>query len=238
MMNVLIRSAVMAMTLVSAQVANAGIPVIDGVQNARGIAEFVQTLAQWAEELAQLEAQYSELQRQSSQLEDTHDALNGVRGMGSLATNDMEYLPEDWEGTQELFNGSGGIGGKAQAFRDASKLIDADELGMDENSHTVRQLKAQQNQLALNHTINAESYRQASVRIQNLKVLLSKVNDAPDQKDIQDLQARIQSEQTFLQNEQAKLDMLARLQDSQREVNEQKSNEATMKYSNWKDVEW
>jgi len=53
-----------------------------------------------------------------------------------------------------------------------------------------------------------DGYNQASQRFSSIQVLLDKVNAAPDQKDIADLQARIQAEQVMMQNESTKLAML------------------------------
>jgi type IV secretion system protein VirB5 len=55
--------------------------------------------------------------------------------------------------------------------------------------------------------------------------LLNKVNNAPDEKDIQDLQARIQAEQTLLQNEQIRLASLAQLAQAQRDIATQQARE-------------
>ena len=69
--------------------------------------------------------------------------------------------------------------------------------------------------------MTSEAYKKASERIRDIQVLLNKVNDAPDAKDIADLQARIQAETTMLQNEQAKITMMVKLQ----EIQEKKSNQ-------------
>ena len=57
-------------------------------------------------------------------------------------------------------------------------------------------------------------------RIRDIQTLLNKVNDAPDAKDIADLQGRIQAETAMLQNEQAKISMMVKLQ----EIQEKKMN--------------
>ena len=68
--------------------------------------------------------------------------------------------------------------------------------------------------------MTAEAYRRASERIRDIQTLLNKVNDAPDAKDIADLQGRIQAETAMLQNEQAKISMMVKLQ----EIQEKKMN--------------
>jgi type IV secretion system protein VirB5 len=55
------------------------------------------------------------------------------------------------------------------------------------------------------------------------------VNDAPDAKDIADLQARVQAEQVMMQNEANKLQMLALLAQAQKDLHNQQVNEIGMK---------
>ena len=52
------------------------------------------------------------------------------------------------------------------------------------------------------------SLQQTQARYQQLMRLIEKINHAPQQKDIQDLQARINAEGVMLENEQAKLQLL------------------------------
>ena len=52
------------------------------------------------------------------------------------------------------------------------------------------------------------SLQQTQARYQQLMRLIQKINQAPQQKDIEDLQARINAEGVMLQNEQAKLQLL------------------------------
>jgi type IV secretion system protein VirB5 len=74
-----------------------------------------------------------------------------------------------------------------------------------------------------------DGYNQASQRFSSIQVLLDKVNAAPDQKDIADLQARIQAEQVMMQNESTKLAMLGQLAQAQRDLSNQQAMEIGMK---------
>jgi type IV secretion system protein VirB5 len=51
----------------------------------------------------------------------------------------------------------------------------------------------------------------------------------PDQKDVADLQARIQAEQAMVQNESVKLALMAQLQQAQRDIAAQQAREISMK---------
>jgi type IV secretion system protein VirB5 len=59
--------------------------------------------------------------------------------------------------------------------------------------------------------------------------LLEKVNDSPDQKDILDLQTRINAEQLMLQNEQTKLTLMAQLQAARQQTATQQGREMSIK---------
>ena len=58
--------------------------------------------------------------------------------------------------------------------------------------------------------------------------MLDMVNQAPDDKDIQDLQGRIQAEQILLQNELIRLASLSQLQQSQKDIAVQQASEILM----------
>lgn len=209
--------------------ASAGIPVIDGVQNARGIAEFITTTAHYAAEIQQLETQVEEMKGANDRLTRSFNAANGARGMGGIGASDQAYLPETWEGTQDLMSDGGAIGDRAQEYREAAKIVDSEQLGLDENSHAAKLLKAQQNQIALNLAVNEKTYSAASKRIQQLKIYVDEINNSDDEKKTQDLQAAIAAEQNMLANEKTKLDDLARLQQGQRDVLDQQSREISLK---------
>lgn len=195
-----------------------GIPVID----AASIQQQIQQVAAWSK-------QFQQMQQEFVQLEATFNSLNGVRGMASLANNpaSRNYLPAQY---QDLLNNRnlGGISGSVAAIREAAKLLDAAATGLAPGSPATTAFTQAQNQNALNRAIGEEGYRQASQRFAGIQQLLDKINAAPDQKDILDLQARIQAEQVMLQNEQNKLTMMAYLAQVQRDIQQQQARERSM----------
>lgn len=197
-----------------------GIPVID----AASLTQQVQQVVAWAKQLQQMEQQVSQMKQQ-------YDSLNGIRGMASLVNNPAlrNYLPSEY---QTVLNGSGlspGISGSIGAIRDAAKLLDVGATGLSSTSDTGRAFMNAQNQNALNRAIGEEGYRKASQRFGAIQQLLDKVNAAPDQKDILDLQARIQAEQVMIQNEQVKLHTMTYLAQAQRDIQQQQAREIAMK---------
>ena len=172
----------------------------------RGVATEVTQVASWA-------AQYIQMVREYNQLVEEYKSLNGVRGMANLVNNPevRKYLPPEFETI--LKNGYG----------DWNAVLDAiNNNGKKSSTERYEQFKRQ---LAIDEATISESYRQASKRFEAIQVLLDKINDAPDAKDIQDLQARITAEQVMLQNEQNKLSMLVKLQEVQRQKKRQMSQD-------------
>jgi type IV secretion system protein VirB5 len=77
----------------------------------------------------------------------------------------------------------------------------------------------------MNRALSEEGFSQASDRITAIQSLIDKVNGAPEQKDVLDLQARIQAEQAMVQNESVKLALMSQLQQAQRDIQAQQARE-------------
>lgn len=207
--------------LINHQAASAGIPVIDGVSNGMRVAEFAQTVVQWGKEIAEMQAQYEQLVQQYQQMQDTHNSMNGSRGMGSLSRSDYGYLAGEWQSVMGETDYS--------AVLDAAQIFGAEQTGLSIDGDAMRVYQDSQRQNALSLSLSEHGYNQVSARFRSLNDLLEKVNGAAELKDIQDLQARIQGEQMLLQNEQNKIALLAQLQSGQREVLDQQSREVAIK---------
>lgn len=191
-----------------------GIPVID----AASIAQQIQQVAAWAQ-------QYQQMTQQFQQLQQSYNSLNGSRGMASLVNNPAlrQYLPPNY---QSILNS--GYGNSA-AIRAGAKVYGIEQTSLGANTDSAKAFEANAQQAAINRAMAEEGYRQASQRFASIQILLDKVNDAPDAKDIADLQARIQAEQVMMQNESNKLAMLAQLQQAQRDLANQQAAEIRMK---------
>lgn len=194
--------------------AHAGIPVID----VAGVAAAIEQVVAWGQQFQQMKDQYTQMQQQ-------YNNLNGSRGMGSLANNPAmrQYLPANYQTI--LSNGYG----NSAAIRSSSKVYGIEGTTLNAGSDTAQAFEANANQAAVNRAVSEDGYAQASARFAGIQTLLDKVNDAPDAKDIADLQARIQAEQVMQQNEQTKLMMFGQLAQAQRDLQAQKSREISMK---------
>lgn len=195
----------------------AGIPVID----AANLAQAIQQVTAWAQ-------QYQQMVDQIQQLQQAYSNLNGVRNMGTLVNDPVsrKYLPDDYQTI--LSNGVG----QWQAIRDASRKVDMATSNLAASSDVAQAFEQVAKQAAINRAGAEEAFKMASQRFTDIQVLLDRVNDAPDAKDIADLQGRIQAEQVMMQNEANKLQVLAQLASAQRDLQSQQAREISMKALN------
>ena len=156
-----------------------------------GVAQEVTQVISWA-------LQYQQMVEEFQQLEETYRSLNGARGMEELVNNPeiRKYLPEDYAGVLQQGYGN---------WLELRQLLESTEGNKSIYDRT-------RDKLAIDEAMTQEAYRQASKRIQDIQVLLDKLKDTPDAKDIADLQNKIQAEQAMIQNERVKLSMLQSLQ--------------------------
>jgi len=216
--------------------AHAGLPVFDGSALSNSISSWAVQAASMAKQLTELQKQYQTMQQQYQQMQKTYQSISGIRNMGDIVNNPAlrKYLPPDYQQVLKLGTGVtngnyGTLDGAVNGMKQASKILDITETRIDPNSATGRAYQDAQNQAAVNRVLAEESFRQSGSRIDDLQQLLNKVNNAPDDKDIQDLQARIQAEQTLLQNEQIRLASLAQLAQAQRDIATQQAAEIRIK---------
>ncbi|WCF29564.1 P-type DNA transfer protein VirB5 [Xylella fastidiosa] len=196
--------------------AHAGMPVID-----------------WANlEQAQLQVeawkkQYEQMASQIEQVKQQYNSINGIRNMGSLVNNPAarQYLPANYATIL-----SQGVG-NWEAIRSAAEKFDVSMTSLAANSDTAQAFQQAAKQAALNRASAELAYSTASQRFSDIQVLLDKINNAPDAKDIADLQARIQAEQVMMQNEANKLQALQLLVNAQRDLQIQQMKEIRMKSS-------
>lgn len=218
-----------ALVIGASSQAQAGIPVIDGAN----LAQAVQQVVSWGKQYTQMAQQYTQLVNTYNQAVKTHNTLNGARGMESLVNNPAlrRYLPNEWNQVMNLLNAPGGytgLQGKINGIRSAAQITGIEDTGLDPNSATAKAFIGAQNQAAMNRALSEEGYKQASDRITSIQTLIDKVGDAPDAKDVADLQARIQAEQVMVQNELVKLHLMAQLQQAQRDIMAQQAREISM----------
>ncbi|MBM7070726.1 type IV secretion protein [Shewanella sp. 202IG2-18] len=130
------------------------------------------------------------LKQQLSTAKDQLKSINGVRGMGN-AIDSVYDISVKVDPNLTL---------KQQGLHNSQELqLGSDVAGLYDDINRYRGRWFGQTQLSL---------QQTQARYQQLMRLIQKINQAPQQKDIEDLQARIDAEGVMLQNEQAKLQLL------------------------------
>ena len=219
--------------------AQAGMAVFDlsnFTQSILQVQGWVKQGQQMAEQAASWSQQYSQMTQQIQQLQQAYQSISGIRGMGDLANNPAlrRYLPNDYQQTLQLGSGMANgqyssLSGSVTAMKQASKILDIQDTGLNPDSPAGKAYQNAQNQAALNRVLAEEGFKQSGDRIAGLQQMLDKVNQSPDDKDIQDLQARIQGEQIMLQNDLIRLSSLSQLQQSQRDIANQQAVEIRMK---------
>lgn len=218
------------LAVVSGNAARAGIPVID----AANLANSVQQVVAWGEQYTQMAQQYQQLVQQYNQAVQQYNSLNGIRGMANLVNNPevRRYLPNEWSQAMNIMSNPGGytnLQSSMNNIKSATRVMGIEQTNLDPNSAAGRAFVGSQNQAAMNRAMGEEGFRQASERITAIQTLIDKVNGAPDQKDVLDLQARIQAEQAMVQNESVKLALMSQLQQAQRDIQAQQAREISMK---------
>lgn len=177
-----------------------GIPVIDAASLAQAIQQVQHMLQQIELMKNQIEIAETELDRISG----ARDMVGVLHSAYDLAvTVDQDEILEDLGLKSAEENGL--VGQEAELFDEGNANV-AVRLGQSE-----------------------KSLEQATERFSELAKLVAKVNDCPDPKDIQDLQARIQAEQVLLQNERIKLSMIQAQTEAREAAHKAKVRQALIK---------
>jgi type IV secretion system protein VirB5 len=157
--------------------------------------------------------------------------MTGTRGMEQLLpSSDLtrNYLPPNYNELTNTLNGStgsySGLANQVQSIMKANSILSGTQMDAltPEMRHVVEQ--GRQASAMLNGTTQS-AYQNTSQRFSALQQLINSIKGAQDPKAIQDLQARIQAEQTMLTNEQTKLQSLYQVAQSEEMIRRQRIRE-------------
>lgn len=207
--------------------ARAGIPVIDMA----AVANLIQQLGAWQQQLSGMQRQYEQLTQSNAQLQQTYSAMTGARGMEQLLpTADIarNYLPSSYGELMNTVNatsgGYAGLSGQIQSIMRANSILSSSQMSA--LSPEMRQVVEQGRQAsAMFGAMSQGAYQNTSQRFSALQQLVDRIGTARDPKAIQDLQARIQAEQSMLTNEQTKLQGLYEMARSEELAQQQRIRE-------------
>ena len=204
-------AAVFAIVLwAAATPARAGIPVID----VSALAQLMQQVTYWSQQIQHMATQVNQLRA-------THEAVTGQRGLGALlpiTAGARNYLPEDLSTVLDATGAAAGayaeLSGQVQSIVQANAVLGDAALGELSAEQRALIADARRSAAAL-QGLSRTAYGRTSQRFAQLQQLLAAISVTGDQKAILELSARIQSEQTMLQNEQTKLTTLYQVAQSQ-----------------------
>lgn len=194
--------------------AGAQIPVTD-------IALNTQTQTNQMANFAKFVEQVQGIQQQITQAKQQYEALTGTRNLGDLFNNPAlrQYLPQDWTGLYDAVQSGNvaGISGKVQDIMNANSSGTISEMNAD--------IAARQARLAaVNKATGLAAFDAAMKRAEQIEKLIGQINSTQDPKAIAELQARIAGEQAAVANENAKLQLMAMLQQAEEKAIEAKAS--------------
>ncbi|WP_434779322.1 type IV secretion system protein [Neisseria sp. Ec49-e6-T10] len=157
--------------------------------------------------------------QQIAELKNQVSALTGSKGVGSaFSETALEQLPTEWK---DLY---GSI-----ANTDYKKMIQGKTYTPD----------TAMKQLVNNYDSSVQAFNDTKLRLNNLQKMIKKIDSTTDIKAAQDLQNRIAAESAIIQNNQTKLDMMARLAEQMEKIEYYKRMDRRSCYAkNFKSQNW
>ena len=184
-----------------------GIPVVD-------IANLVQTIQQVVNDITEIGNQVQQITQLQAQIE----SINGVRNLGNVFNNKalMNYVPPkaylQLGATSTL--GYAGLGSAGKALRDASMVYNCLDIAGTEQTRCQAGLAEPYQYKGLLQ----EAMAAAAGRLGQIQSLMRQIDATPDQKSIQELQARIGAENALLAHETSQIQMLQGMAESDERI--------------------
>ena len=218
-----------AAALLGPAAARADMPVLDGAN----LLNTAKTVEQGAQQIEQLTQQIQTMQQQLATAQQTfasvaHAPANELQSLSQSFNIPAlrNVLPTTSGAMGSVLNGtglgnmggtSGSLGGTGQQYLSQNRVYqpqgsDFATQQMTTNAASIAGVQAASDQL----------YQSASTHIATLEGLENQLNDAPDAKAVADIQARVQTEQTYLAAQQVQAQAINTWQQAQtRNVDEQ-----------------
>jgi type IV secretion system protein VirB5 len=175
-----------------------------------------------------LEDQLTTARDHLAQARTEFDSITGGRGMERLLSGtERNYLPASWADLQGAMQFGGALGGGIAQSVAENSIVSAEALArlppdVRKQIDTARRLTALQQNLTRLALVTT------SHRFNSLQQLIDAIGGAEDQKAVLDLQARVGSENSMLQNEQSKLVTLFQLVQAEEHANRQQIYERAL----------
>jgi type IV secretion system protein VirB5 len=175
----------------------------------------VHAVAHLLTQVRMLEQQLTTAREHLAQAQNEFKSMTGNRGMERLLGAAVRnYLPADWAELESVASGTS----DHSAYRTLAGDLQGAMAGMAALTParlatlapaTQRQITATRTAVAMHQVLMRQALANTSARFASLQQLIDALHGAADQKAVLDLQARIGAEQSMLQNEQTKLQVLS-----------------------------
>ena len=184
-----------------------GIPVIDA-------ANLIQSIQQVLDGVTSIENQVQQIRQLQNQL----SSINGLRNLGQVFNNPLlrNYVPAEAFTIVNAVDRGGyaGLNGTAKALRDANLIYNClDRSGDDRTSCQATLAQPYQQKGLLQDAMTS-----AAGRLAQINALMDQINGTPDQKSVQEIQARIGAENALLAHEMTQIQMLQGMADSEERI--------------------
>jgi len=184
-----------------------GIPVIDA-------ANLVQTVQQVVNDITKINNQVQQIVQIQAHL----NSINGMRNLGNVFNSPLlhNYLPPQAFTVVNAVHTGGyaGLGGTAKLLRDAGMVYNCADLAGGARTDCQAAL-AQPYQYK---GLLQDAMRSAASRLAQIQSLMDQINATPDQKAVQEIQARIGAENALLAHETSQIQMLQGMADSEERI--------------------
>ena len=198
--------------------ARAGIPVID-------VAGLVQAIQGVMNSIAQIQNQYQQIVGLERQIE----SISNARSLGDALSNPalQNYVPREANTMVRSLEsgGYGTLGGASKALRDAQmtyNCMDVDDIGKRTNCQSTLAKPYQQK------AFMEDALTKAKERVAQINSLMRLAGATTDQKEIQEVTARIGAENALLQHEVSQIELMRGLAEADQRVAESRSREGQL----------
>ncbi|BDU18564.1 type IV secretion system protein [Dyella sp. GSA-30] len=172
------------------------------VHDAKSYQEQQAQTAVLQQQLADMAKQLDELKQQTGEVKKTNDAVTGSSGKGDIQTQDYgDSIPRNWKETLDAYKGGGRV---EQLATDIGNKLNDDEKELDGKSSkdaAMYSLEEGVKRSTNGSALNAQAYESSVARIEKLKQLQAQIDKTSSLKEVADLQARIQIENSMITNE-------------------------------------
>lgn len=175
-------------------VAHAQIPVTDVAAITSQTQQFIQQYANMVNQLTQLQSQLEQMKQQYSAITGTHNMS------GLLSENYSSTIPTNWQETLSSMNGGSQLSSLASQISSEASKLNQSYFGV-VDPKVVATLQSDMDNASTGQAANAQIYQTTANRYERLQDLMAQIDQAPDLKTINDLQAKIAMENANMQNQ-------------------------------------